>query len=377
MPFCFISINKNNDIYSRIKILARSPIAPGGTAPTTTNPPVRTSAARSNGTRSGPSIGSAIVQTAAVGAIAVGGAFAIGDAVSLYNTRINMANQYQEQHEFPSDLTTTTEFYMSFLFQTYDKRSIKNSPFLRSRGTIRLPIPDNLKDNTAVTYSSKSLNLAAGAALEAVTGRDPQATIAGSTELNAIGAAITGAAQGLGTQATVNIANVLGVDDMAKAYTGITINPYQTILFERPEFKTHSFTWKFIPRNEVESDKIKQIVRTFQYHMLPGVSDGVGLFFSFPSMVTVSLFPSSEFLYRFKPCVVENISVNYSPGNTPSFYRFTNAPTAVSITVNLKEIEYWTNKDYTGNSFNDNAALNSQVAQTDQNARFNLQGQNQ
>jgi hypothetical protein len=95
--------------------------------------------------------------------------------------------------------------------------------------------------------------------------------------------------------------------------------------------------------------------------MSPGVSEGVGLFFSFPSMVTVSLFPSSEFLYRFKPCVIDNITVNYSPGSTPSFYRGTDAaPTAVTITISLKEIEYFTNKDFTGNNFDDTVAENAQ-----------------
>jgi hypothetical protein len=93
------------------------------------------------------------LQTAIVGGIAVGGVLALNDAASLYNSRIDKANQYQEQHEFPNDLTSITPFYMSFLFQTYEKRAIRNSPFLRSRGTIRLPIPDSLKDTTSVTYT--------------------------------------------------------------------------------------------------------------------------------------------------------------------------------------------------------------------------------
>jgi hypothetical protein len=82
-------------------------------------------------------------------------------------------------------------------------------------------------------------------------------------------------------------------------------------------------------------------------------------------MVTVSLFPSSEFLYRFKPCVIDNVTVNYSPGSTPSFYRGTNAaPTAVTITVSLKEIEYFTNKDYIGNSFDDAVAEGNQTTRS-------------
>jgi hypothetical protein len=321
------------------------------------------------------------LQTAVVGGIAVGGVLALNDAASLYNSRVNMASQYQEQHEFPNDLTGITPFYMSFLFQTYEKRAIKNSAFLRSRGTIRLPIPDSLKDTTAVTYGEKSLKLIAGAGLEAVAGREEGATIGGSRILSGIGSAITGAAQGASVAATVQLANTFAADsavDAVKAYTGVTTNPFQAILFEKPNFKTHSFTWKLVPTDYDESITIRDIVRTFQYHMLPGVSDSVGLFFSFPSMVTVSLFPSSEFLYRFKPCVIENVTVNYSPGATPSFYRGTNgAPTAVTITVSLKEIEYFTNKDYVGNSFDDTIAEGNQTTrntnQRNQQANFGAQ----
>lgn len=295
------------------------------------------------------------VQTAVVGAVAVGGAFALSDAASLYNSRRGMAGQFQAQRQFPNDLTSVTPFYMSFGFQAYEKRSINNSPFLRSEGTIRLPIPDSLKDTTSVTYTPTSFSgdaqkQAVGAGLEAAAGGQPGDSVGGF--LRNIG---TSAAQGAALGATEQLLGSAG--QALKAYNGITLNPYQAILFEKPNFKSHSFTWKLVPKDGNESGIIRDIVRAFQFHMLPGVSDGVGLFFSFPSMVTVSLFPSSEFLYRFKPCVIDNVTVNYSPDVTPSFYRGTNAPTAVTITVSLKEIEYYTNKDFSAEAYNDTAAL--------------------
>ena len=302
---------------------------------------------------------SAAVQTgAAVATIAgvAGGAYlAYEDASNLYNSRQTMANQFQQQSEFPSDLTTTTKFYMSFLFQAYEKRAINNSPFLRSTGTIRLPIPEGLKDNTAVSYSDASLGPLAGAVLEqASTNRAQTGSAIPSLQsgVNTVGKAFL---EGTAGQLAQGFQDT-GVGGAIRSYFGMTINPYQTVLFERPQFKSHSFTWKLIPKNETESGIIRDIISTFQYHSLPGVSDGIGLLFSFPSMVTVSLYPSSEFLYRFKPAVIESISVNYAPGSSPSFYRRTNAPTAVTITIQLKEIEYWTNRDYTANKFNDTGA---------------------
>jgi hypothetical protein len=325
-----------------------------------------TGAVTRGGTRvvRGAVVASPYVQTAVVGAVAAGAAFALNDAADLYNSRRGMAGQFQNQRQFPNDLTSVTPFYMSFGFQAYVKRSIENSPFLRSEGTIRLPIPDSLKDTTSVTYTPTSFsgspgNQAIGAGLEALSNQGPSTGLLSSITngadviKNATAGAAAGAAQ-----------NALGGEGSAavRAYSGLTLNPYQTILFEKPNFKSHSFTWKLVPKDGNESGIIRDIVRAFQYHMLPGVSDGIGLFFSFPSMVTVSLFPSSEFLYRFKPCVIDNVTVNYSPDITPSFYRGTNAPTAVTITVSLKEIEYFTNKDFSAEAFNDTIAENAQFA---------------
>jgi hypothetical protein len=64
--------------------------------------------------------------------------------------------------------------------------------------------------------------------------------------------------------------------------------------------------------------------------------------------------PSDEFLYRFKPCVVESINVNFTPGSSPSFFRGTStrapAPTAVNIELRVQEIEIWTKADYLRNA---------------------------
>jgi hypothetical protein len=83
--------------------------------------------------------------------------------------------------------------------------------------------------------------------------------------------------------------------------------------------------------------------------MLPGISNAGGVFFSYPEILQVKLFPKDEYLYRFKPCVVESVSVNYAP-NGPSFYRQSQAPTAIDFSISLQEIEIWTKADYLRNS---------------------------
>jgi hypothetical protein len=295
----------------------------------------------------------------AVAAIAV---YTTSDAVRLYNRRAGMANQFQNQIVFPSDLVQSNrDFYISFNFQEYKKRSINDSPFLRSEGTVRLPLPSNLKDNLNVSYAAEPLGPAVGAALESAIGTGPSAT--GEAGLTQGLGRIVGAGASFieGTAVETIQKQAPQAAAAASAYSGMAVNPFQTVLFKQPTFKKHNFSWKLMPRDEVESGKIRDLVRKFQFHTSPGVSEGNGLFFTFPSMVIVSLFPSSEFLYRFKPCVIESVDVNYAAGSGPSFFKRSQAPTAVTLSIQMQEIEYWTNNDFEESSFNDIAAITRNI----------------
>lgn len=339
----------SGSIIQRVTNFARTPVVAGGSV----------------------TVGAAAVAGVGLAAAGVGAGFAISNASDLYRSRLTSASQFQQQLQFPSDLISPTageegrNFFMAFSFMKYEKRSIQNSPFLRSSGTVRLPIPDAIRDNLSISYNTASLTPAVGAGLEAVAGRPSESiTSIRPGDLGQVaGGAVLGAIQNLSNQSEVARDTL----QATQAYLGLAVNPYQTVLFEKPEFKTHNFSWKIMPRDERESDEARNIFRTFQFHASPGVSEGVGLFFSYPSMVIVSLYPSSEFLYRFKPCIIKSVNVNYAAGNNPSFFKRTNAPTSMTLSIQLQEIEYWTNKDYTADSFNDVEAINRARAIQDRN----------
>lgn len=316
--------------------------------------------------------GELINQGAQALTVAAGAAIALYDAASLYNRREGMAGQFQEQITFPFDLIRTDagrNFYMGFTFQKYVKRSITNSPFLRTEGKIRLPIPDGIKDNMSVSYDSPSLSAAVGAGLDSLAASGQNGSF--ESVAGTISAGIsTGAAVAAGSFTTFAQGLAPGVASAASALSGTAVNPYQTVLFKNPDFKNHNFSWRFMPRDEDESNRVRKIFRTFQHHMLPGVSAMNGLFFSYPSMVIVSLFPSSEFLYRFKPCVVKSVNIDYSAGSSPSFFRRTAAPTSMSISIELQEIEYWTNSDYTAATFSDGGQLQGANRQSQEAQRL-------
>ena len=250
--------------------------------------------------------------------------------------------------------SATRNYYITFTFKKYERRAILEQPFYRDVGTYTLPIPKELVDTTSVSYEEASLGTVVGMAAEAISyaasGNATDAAAAGAGAAGAAAAtAATGALQGLARR-TPGAAGAVAqsIADNAvpalRSLTGLTPNPFQTVLFKNPQFKTHRFSWRFIPRDEQESVDLRDLIRAFKYHMLPGTV-ARGVLFTFPEIVQVRLHPDDKFTYMFKPCVIETMNVNYAP-NGPSFYRRTDAPTAVDISINLKEIEFWTKNDF-------------------------------
>jgi hypothetical protein len=292
-------------------------------------------AARTAGTILGTAVGVAAIQ-------------AISD---LYRTD----NTLQDQNViFPSDLK---DAYIHMRFSKYERRSIRERPFFSPQNSIKLPIPREITDNISVSYSQAELGSILGSVLDNTQRNSfsPETLLSNQGPLNiqnllgdtGEGASARALRFALGDSSFTNILGGSPLDALSAA-SGISINPYQTILFKSPNFKKHRFSWRLVPKNEQESRNIEYILRLFKYHMLPGTLTSSSVFFTYPEILQIRIYPNDDFLYKFKPCVVESMSANYAP-NEPSFYKTTGAPTAVDFTISLQEIEIWTKQDYNRN----------------------------
>ena len=251
--------------------------------------------------------------------------------------------------QFPEDLVAPESgrnYYMTFRFENYRRRSIfDRSSFVATGDSIILPIPNNLVDTQAVSWGDEKADPAVGAAIEGA--------LNGGGGVNSLLQAATGALEGGAIQGAQKLAGVInsatGVNipvDQILQMNGYAVNPFMTVLFQSPAFKTHTFSWKLAPNNRNESENLRQIVSMFRRHMLPGLSgSNGGTLLSYPDIVQINLFPDEEYLYKFKPCVIENMSVNFAPNSGPSFFKQSNAPTEIQFSIQLKEIEYWVQSD--------------------------------
>lgn len=270
---------------------------------------------------------------------------------------------------YPSDLANEDigrKAYMTIKFKAYQRRSIFDTSFFKPIGGITLPIPSSLADSTSVNWSQSqkdAQNAAVGGGIEQyLNGKNQPGSPTSEGFKNSISEALKGNYEGLAktggdvAKGAVSAygANYLsgmlgGAGAQVLQLSGLAANPFLTMLFESPNFKTHSFSWSFAPRNAQESSTIAAIVAAFKYNMLPGLSGSGtgGTFFTYPNIANISLYPTDQYLYTFKPCAIKSFTADFAP-NGPSFFKDTYAPTHINLSVEMTEIELWTKESITG-----------------------------
>ena len=262
--------------------------------------------------------------------------------------------------QYPPDLR---KYYISFAFGEY-KRPNSYAPSTFSADLwIALPMPANLLDPSGVKLKPTELGGLMGQALENVS-----AVIQDITSGNAFDSSkvknfsesftkATNQLAGTGYNAVYETVGKIPVlDDVMGTVgqlAGAVPNPHVTVFFQGVDLRSHTFTWRFAPKNATESQSIQNIIKEFKKRTLPNYRWGEANVLGYPQMVEISLEPDmSEQLYKFKKCMVSSVNVNYAPNGIPSFFAGTKFPTSIEFQVSLQELEILTSQDYSGENGN-------------------------
>jgi hypothetical protein len=258
--------------------------------------------------------------------------------------------------QYPSDLG---KYFIEFRFGDYERPTMDANLSFQTEKTIHLPMPTNLVDTLGVNLSDAEMgslgqlaNVIGNVAQDIERGNLNNGTTRSWSEIGRNGANM---AAGAGYTAVYNaIESTPGLGSEAAGFVGQMVeaipNPYMTVFFKGVGLKTHSFRWRFAPRNAGESNSIKEIVNNFKRRMLPNLKFGNSSILGYPQMCEIQLQPNMEELYKFKKCMVSNVTVNYAPTGAPSFFAGTNSPTVIEFEVSLQELEIVTSEDYGGQS---------------------------
>lgn len=290
-----------------------------------------------------------------------------GDISSdLYTKLIQPAGKIKNAKESKNQLVDrypldSGKYTIRFDFATYRRPSPFSTVESTTDYSVILPIPPELRERYSVDWEEKNLE-AIGDIADALSegGRfDREALTESGVQLGQFAGRVSYQAfkEGLGK-------NGGAIGTVLEQYFGMAPNPNITMAFKGPKLRDHTFTWKFHPQSPEESKKIKTIISRMKSKILPriGANYNENAFLGYPSMVRVSMSPVNQ--YEIKTCIVDSITANYSVSGVPSFFKGTNLPTFINLSMSLKEIEYFVSEEGGYDTFNE-TAINLSDAITD------------
>ena len=195
-------------------------------------------------------------------------------------------------------------------------------------GSVFLPMQPGLAEGNSVSWNKSDIN-------------PIDAAMA-----NVSGAAVEGASKDLGTAAKKamdaakgGFENLQGVtkDEVAAFFagkatgknvftrsTGKILNPNLELLFDSPTLRTFNYTYRFTPREEKESDEVRQIIKFFKKQMAPKRQKSGKLFLESPNVFKLKYFFKNgiqhPFLNKIKICALTSCNVQYTPDGSYMTY---------------------------------------------------------
>lgn len=216
------------------------------------------------------------------------------------------------------------------------------------KGTIILPIPDDVKDNNNAQWGASSLNIieaaTAGTAAAALGGdltkiktmvEDTlKSTTTGSTQKTIMAAGI-----GLG------LTKLLGTDkvtDIIGRVAGAASNSNIELIFTGVKLREgFSFAFDITPRSQKEAEMVRSIIRALKKHSAAKKQGAfAGAFLKAPEVFRIEYMSGGKphpYLNRFKICALQSMSVNYAPNNTYATYA-DGAPVNMTLGLGFQEL---------------------------------------
>ena len=225
-------------------------------------------------------------------------------------------------------------------------------------GSVILPIPPTLADSNAVGWNQHGMNsmqMRGAQAAFGVMGSENFAT-GMAAEANKILEDAKKSSSDLAVAArTALVGQIPGInastDQLLARGQGKILNPNMELLFNGPQLRSFTYTFRLTARSEPETRIIRQIIRFFKQGMAVKKSPGAALFLESPNVFDASFHSGYNndhpFLYKMKRSALTTFNVNYVPDGT--YMTLPNkSMTAYEISLTLQELDPIYEDDYDG-----------------------------
>ena len=198
--------------------------------------------------------------------------------------------------------------------------------YKKNQDSIILPMPQNLTVSDGWNWEMVSFKRTlAGEALGAIEGD----SAVSAQVMNKVGGAI-------GNFVTENS------DRLFEAQNRTAFNPRKEALFSEPNARNITIEYDFAPKNQGESEALRDIIGLFKIHAAPKRIEGSTTLMAYPSEFLLTFCGGNgenQFVAKFGRCALKSIQTSYTNAGVASFFKDTDAPTHQKITLEFGELE--------------------------------------
>lgn len=212
--------------------------------------------------------------------------------------------------------------------------------YVNPKGKVFLPIQSAITDQNAVGWESDTLNPieVQVAELSEKLMLAPTPKQMGTELASFYNQALTAAKFSNQQIRTYLVGQAIGVNNLLSRLQGQVLNPNLELLFQGPQLRPFSFTFKLSPRGAKEAREVKQIIKYFKKNM--AVKKDNVIFLKAPNVFKIQYQYGGEDgkpkphpgLNLIKMCALTNCSVDYTPLGSYMTYE---DGTMVSYTISL------------------------------------------
>jgi hypothetical protein len=221
---------------------------------------------------------------------------------------------------------------------------IDRPPTKKLDTVITLFMPPGIKTNYKANYTDTSIGSATKVGVGLYTDIMSGKNLKGVTDNLQTNTGELGQAMAIDAalQLVSSVPSLGGLKEATEMQMGEILADRMELAFKGIDKRSFEYTFKMLPRSEVEADEIVKIIGMFKHHMLPEMKGAHtrGRRMSIPSTFDIKyMFVNTEnqYLNKVSTCFLESMDVSYADGKFKAHEG--GQPVETTITLSFKEIE--------------------------------------
>ena len=254
----------------------------------------------------------------------------------------------------------------------------RTSPLKEYLGMVKLPMPTDINDSNNVSWGEDTMNNLS-AAVTSMIGADPmgnavaaaagkgifgsggggimlknmQSLLENVPEIKGSANASALASSAVQSRLLAQLGFQVSPEDILARGRGVIPNANLELLFNAPTLREFQFAWKMTPRDALEAQRVRNIIRFFKQGMaarkITGKAGASSMFLGTPNVFNLQYKTNHELdiagVNRVKTCAVTGCATNYTPDGIWSAYE-DGQPVSTIMSIRMQELEPLYDTDY-------------------------------